>query len=558
MASSKAVWIPPLPLGWEARFDPSKRAYFFINHQTRTTQWEDPRFPQAQPPNPNLSKAAFQSLGQIRGDMETEGDVSVPLQDFNHSTHAKISDDSRSIRSESTFTNELNMAAAGKLQTEFPQLPKEIVADILMLCHNNEREAREQLKDMCSTKTNSSSATGSTTPKRYTSTNGASSSSSHLPTPKRTPANPSPKKQVRTASPHHAPTKKKQTPQPTAAKEISEAEKTRAFNQIKTEFPDTDVDVIRIALNHCNYNLEETALLVSAWEKKKGDEDHRNKAVGEATRNNTSSSTAHVFVPPTASLEPAGLDDAAANKPQSLPPAHVNPHRPGPRPVAKSVAGESSVIESHAGNGKANSAHPNSSSSLLIGASDANSVIGSSHHHAQHVTRMSEHLLNTTNDLLNHLATTATCCAADDEEVVAEVDDPSRGHSTTPTAGNSAGKAATQSKVIVSQPTAVTPQASHAERQIATSSLRSGNKGPNSDLRKGPDSTLLTSDYTHVNGPNVSLRSGPDKSRLLGPKGAHGPDMSLRCGPQSSLLLKHHQLSSSLPHVASLTMATHI
>lgn len=39
---------------------------------------------------------------------------------------------------------------------------------------------------------------------------------------------------------------------------------------------------------------------------------------------------------------------------------------------------------------------------------------------------MSEHLLNTTNDLLNHLATTATCCAADDEEVVAEVDDPSR------------------------------------------------------------------------------------------------------------------------------------
>uniref|UniRef100_A0A2C9LB66 WW domain-containing protein n=1 Tax=Biomphalaria glabrata TaxID=6526 RepID=A0A2C9LB66_BIOGL len=519
MASSKAVWIPPLPLGWEARFDPSKRAYFFINHQTRTTQWEDPRFPQAQPPNPNLSKAAFQSLGQIRGDMETEGDVSVPLQDFNHSTHAKISDDSRSIRSESTFTNELNMAAAGKLQTEFPQLPKEIVADILMLCHNNEREAREQLKDMCSTKTNSSSATGSTTPKRYTSTNGASSSSSHLPTPKRTPANPSPKKQVRTASPHHAPTKKKQTPQPTAAKEISEAEKTRAFNQIKTEFPDTDVDVIRIALNHCNYNLEETALLVSAWEKKKGDEDHRNKAVGEASRNNTSSSTAHVFVPPTASLEPAGLDDAAANKPQSLPPAQVNPHRPGPRPVVKSVAGESSVIESHAGNGKANSAHPNSSSSLLIGASDANSVIGSSHHHAQHVTR---------------------------------------GHSTTPTAGNSAGKAATQSKVIVSQPTAVTPQASHAERQIATSSLRSGNKGPNSDLRKGPDSTLLTSDYTHVNGPNVSLRSGPDKSRLLGPKGAHGPDMSLRCGPNSSLLLKHHQLSSSLPHVASLTMATHI
>lgn len=37
--------------------------------------------------------------------------------------------------------------------------------------------------------------------------------------------------------------------------------------------------------------------------------------------------------------------------------------------------------------------------------------------------RMSEQLLNTTNDLLNHLATTASCCANQDEEVLHEAEE---------------------------------------------------------------------------------------------------------------------------------------
>ncbi|RWS07506.1 NEDD4-like E3 ubiquitin-protein ligase WWP1, partial [Leptotrombidium deliense] len=32
----------PLPPGWEKRVDSTDRVYF-VNHNTKTTQWEDPR-----------------------------------------------------------------------------------------------------------------------------------------------------------------------------------------------------------------------------------------------------------------------------------------------------------------------------------------------------------------------------------------------------------------------------------------------------------------------------------------------------------------------------------
>ena len=32
-----------LPPGWEYRWDPAQKAYFYVNHSTRKTQWEDPR-----------------------------------------------------------------------------------------------------------------------------------------------------------------------------------------------------------------------------------------------------------------------------------------------------------------------------------------------------------------------------------------------------------------------------------------------------------------------------------------------------------------------------------
>ena len=34
---------PALPQGWEAKYEPTSRRWYFINHYTKTTQWEDPR-----------------------------------------------------------------------------------------------------------------------------------------------------------------------------------------------------------------------------------------------------------------------------------------------------------------------------------------------------------------------------------------------------------------------------------------------------------------------------------------------------------------------------------
>ncbi|CAC5364018.1 unnamed protein product [Mytilus coruscus] len=70
---SKLTWIPPLPPGYEARWDHNQKAYFFINHSDKSTTWHDPR-PEYYakqpkdhpPPNPKHS-AAGQPVFGFRG-----------------------------------------------------------------------------------------------------------------------------------------------------------------------------------------------------------------------------------------------------------------------------------------------------------------------------------------------------------------------------------------------------------------------------------------------------------------------------------------------------------
>jgi len=38
--------LGPLPSGWEIRFTPTARVYF-VDHNTKTTTWDDPRMPSA-------------------------------------------------------------------------------------------------------------------------------------------------------------------------------------------------------------------------------------------------------------------------------------------------------------------------------------------------------------------------------------------------------------------------------------------------------------------------------------------------------------------------------
>ena len=41
--SDKNSELGPLPPGWDTKFDPRTGRYYFINHYTKTTSWEDPR-----------------------------------------------------------------------------------------------------------------------------------------------------------------------------------------------------------------------------------------------------------------------------------------------------------------------------------------------------------------------------------------------------------------------------------------------------------------------------------------------------------------------------------
>jgi len=85
-------------------------------------------------------------------------------------------------------------------------------------------------------------------------------------------------------------------------------------------------------------------------------------------------------------------------------------------------------------------------------------------------------------------------------------------------------------------------------------------KGPNPSLRKGPNDDLLLTDYVTWNGPNTSLKKGPNASAAKGPNPANrqnfnnktvaiGPNPANRKGPQG--LAKGSVYSSFKPDLQS-------
>merc|ERR1711970_622780 len=69
----------PLPPGWDMKFDSRTGKYYYINHYTKTTSWEDPRerYQQIGKPTAKDSKD-----GQRADPPEHKAMEHVPLQDF--------------------------------------------------------------------------------------------------------------------------------------------------------------------------------------------------------------------------------------------------------------------------------------------------------------------------------------------------------------------------------------------------------------------------------------------------------------------------------------------
>ncbi|GFO49637.1 E3 ubiquitin-protein ligase nedd4-like [Plakobranchus ocellatus] len=241
-------WVPPLPPGWEAKFDPAQHTYFFINHNTRTTQWEDPRFampvapPSPRPTPTSNAAAAASSLSSAGARLGQHRYEAIALKDMNLSRGGQRHQLGDS-RVESSLTN--NASIVQKLQSEFPAATAELITDMLSSCQNSEFRARQQLKDLgFASRLSVSTSSGRATSPAKRGSGGAS--------PNRHSQQPKPK------------------PQPAASpkREISEAEKTRIINQMKEEFPNSNPDVVRIAMGTCNFDVQQGRELIKAFEQR--------------------------------------------------------------------------------------------------------------------------------------------------------------------------------------------------------------------------------------------------------------------------------------------------
>merc|ERR1719239_44097 len=180
---------------------------------------------------------------------------------------------------ESSLMNPERAALVEKLKKDYPTVTKDMLGDMLNACFDSEREVREQLKDLGFAQ--ESHRSRETTPKQEA------------------------------------------TPQAPAKREPTEAEKKRAFEQMKNEFSTIDVDIVRIALDTCNYDLKESRVLIKTFAEREASSQNTGASSSASSSRATSSSPARPVAP--VSLEPAGLTDE-----DSLWPHVSSSHQPSP------------------------------------------------------------------------------------------------------------------------------------------------------------------------------------------------------------------------------------
>ncbi|KAK3728788.1 hypothetical protein RRG08_013511 [Elysia crispata] len=442
-------WVPPLPHGWEAKFDPGQHTYFFINHQTKTTQWEDPRFQKSTAAESRPTAAAAATSLKQSGTRRRYSPTyeSLQMRDFRTPASGDQRAQLRQSQGESSLINPETIVQ--KLQAEFPAATRELISDMLSSCQNNEVRTRQEMRNLGFAVKPSSSSSSS----------GAGHSVSTVSVRAVSP--------TRKASQGASPTKQQQQPKPQVAsatatpkREVSDAEKARIMNQLKGEFPNSDPSVVIIAARTCEFDVEKTRELIMAFEKKGGDQERSSRTRGGATSSGQSSSSSSQPVQPSQqSLLPAGLSDESPQGGQS---GASNHHRLGHTKgsVTRGESGSAKVVTTR-------SPQPQ-------------------HVRAQQVTRMSEHLLNTTSDLLSHLTSGASCCPR--EEHTDRNVEQGREDSSSPASlgiNRPRQKTTRQTAVVTLQPGVVT------HKTAAESSFRTATAGPNRELCRGPDSSLL-------------------------------------------------------------------
>ncbi|XP_069120194.1 zinc finger CCCH domain-containing protein 18-like isoform X2 [Argopecten irradians] len=260
-------WIPPLPPGWEGRWDANQRAYFFIDHSTKKTTWQDPRF------NPQVTNQP--AFPPQKNQLQPE---KMPIP---------------GLSPEPTFVDD---TMAENIHKDYPRVPLDTIKDIVSACNFNEEESRVMLTRMGYQKgpAESPHRTNDMLSKPKSAGKGKAKAKSPSRSPARSPAR----------SPSPSP-----SPAPAPAPPVSEADKKRITSNLKSEFPNLDNMVVTMALDVCEFKEEQTRMLLKSWgeDKKKG-----NKA---PSRPKSSTSTTTSFA--STSLDPVSLDNDDPPRPSS-------------------------------------------------------------------------------------------------------------------------------------------------------------------------------------------------------------------------------------------------
>uniref|UniRef100_A0A8W8LI47 WW domain-containing protein n=1 Tax=Magallana gigas TaxID=29159 RepID=A0A8W8LI47_MAGGI len=441
---------PPLPPGWEARWDRNQGAYFFIDHSTKKTTWIDPRIAMYQPQQTKQPQqqqyggqhhsgqqhaaqhqhggqhaAAAQLLNQ--SSVNSPSTREIPLDSLNRvdnrdHTPGKDHTTRFSVKHPPPETTDDHLEETIKeLVKSCPGAGQQMVKDVLASCDNDKFKAKIALRAMGYT----DSAEGST--KRDT-TQGRESLTKHTYT-----------REERHTSP------KRET--------ISEDEKKKIKQRVIRAFPELEADVIDIALNICKYKEGECRTLLKGWnEKKKPEMSSRSKTEDSGFSDFSSRPTTSMSTEPVPIDMNAGLPVTLELDPVDTP----TPKKGGSPKKKKQTKDRSRTPENRPSSSRTPENRPSSSRT--------------------------------------------------------------RQQPAPKSAKSSPKKKQTQVPVT-------------REQHFARSEYRTMAVGPNSELRNGPDESLLITDRLVAMGPNPDLQQGPDESRLGERTVAVGPNPDLVQGP---------------------------
>lgn len=287
---------PQLPQGWEAKWDPGSKKWFYINHATKTTQWEPPVPTAAQyrAPTPtnitqtnttsfidNHSKNAEIIISEYDGVNKEYAESLLRVYQNNITSVRKTLDDKGYRKKRATTTTQQYNAIVPKqhfvtsLKNQFPTASEDIIKEVLVSSNNSFQGARLSLESMGYEKRSASPA------KKATFTTKASKPASRSTTPKSA------------------------TPTSSGPAKLTDQAKKRRYEELQRKFPNLSKSLIEMALNGTNYDIElSSAVLKSSIDSVKSKQTTTAVPSSSTTTTTYTPSTSDTSYTPSTSLTP--------------------------------------------------------------------------------------------------------------------------------------------------------------------------------------------------------------------------------------------------------------